>query len=677
MSYISKLTPFVWPQRWKILGSVLCAFLVAALWAANLSAVFPVAKTLLEGQSLGDHIASELKTAEVECRHLTGRLQELEEQLQSGGGDPSIVVSADHVHLLKDKARVEEKLSDVSRKLWLLNSVSLYVLPWAPDDEFDTFALILGLLLFATLLKGVLIFTQDILVCSAVELTTIGLREECFRKTLALDYQTLAKEGTGNLMSRITYDTSMMASALSYLGGKVVREPLKALACIVLAFYLQWQLTLLAIVFFPVIGLTLYKIGAKIRKASHRVMDSMSRIYKSLEESLSGLKIVIAFNGARRHRENFHNENMAYYRRSMRTAKVRSLSHPLIELMGLFAVCLTLLPGAYLVLRGTTEIWEIKLTSEVMDFADLAWLYALLIGVLDPLRKLSPAYGQIQQTLAASERVFSFTDRQSLVAEAESPVPLPRHSKSIIFDQVSFKYVDEADRPAALKDINVTINAGEVVAVVGANGSGKSTLVNLLPRFFDPDSGAVFIDGTDIREAALEDLRNQMGLVSQETILFDDTIEGNIRYGRFEATAEEVAAAMKKASVDQIIEGLPEGAQTRVGTHGHSLSGGQRQRIALARAMLRDPAILILDEATSAVDAESERLIHEALGRFAQGRTVFIVTHALRPSLLEFVDRILVMQDGRVIASGPHESLVNTCPEYQVLCQSNECRRAA
>jgi subfamily B ATP-binding cassette protein MsbA len=295
----------------------------------------------------------------------------------------------------------------------------------------------------------------------------------------------------------------------------------------------------------------------------------------------------------------------------------------------------------------------------------------LLAGTIDPARKLSTTYAKLKRSMAAADRVFAIIDLKPLVKEPAEPKPAPRHSKSIEFREVRFTYAQSAEdgalRPAVLENVQLTVKAGEVIVVVGENGSGKSTLVNLVPRYYDPEQGSVLIDGVDIREMRLRDLRAQIGVVTQETLLFDESIYENIRYGKPGASREEIERAADRAFVTPFLKTLPDGFQTRVGEKGQRLSGGQRQRIALARAILRDPPILILDEATSAIDAQSERLIHQTLHEFALGRTVFIITHAVSQGILDLVDRIVVMQEGKMIACGPHDTLLEVCPAYRRL----------
>jgi ATP-binding cassette, subfamily B, bacterial MsbA len=306
-----------------------------------------------------------------------------------------------------------------------------------------------------------------------------------------------------------------------------------------------------------------------------------------------------------------------------------------------------------------------------MEMADLFLMYTMLVGVLDPIRKLSSVFSKVKRAGVAADRVFELMDLKPLVAEAADPRPLPRDIQTIEFRDVGFTYVTKGHaRPTVLDNVNLKFEKGEVVAVVGENGSGKSTLVNLLPRFFDPDRGAVLIDGIDIHDCALDDLRSHIGIVTQETLLFDDTIYENIRYGNFGTAREAVEKAADQAFVTQFLDQMPERLQTRVGEKGTSLSGGQRQRIALARAILRNPGILILDEATSAIDSLSERLIHQTLETFVRDRTTFIITHSISDSILKLITRVVVLERGRVIASGSHVELLETCLAYRRLYQA-------
>ena len=688
VSNFLRVIPYVWPHRQKVYISILFAGLVAVFWGVNLSVAYPVVKVLLQEQSPGDYVEREIADAQREADNKLRKLAILDARLKSLK-EPADRSAADaRIEILEDRARQQRKLSAATRKLMVMTWLKANVLPWLPADRFDLLVCILLLLLLATALKGLCIFVQEVLVGSVVELTTMGVRKDCFRKALDLDYQTVSTVGTATLMSRFTYDMTVLGTGLKLLGGKVIREPLKAAACLLGAFLVSWQLTLLSLVFAPLAGLIFYRIGRKLKQASHRLMESMSRIYKTLEESFEAFKVVTAFNGAGRQRKRFHRENRAYYSKAMKIVKIDALTSPTTELLGMLAALVALLPGAYLVLRDTNSIWGIQLVSRTtMDVAELTLMYVLLAGIIDPARKLSTTYAKVKRAAAAADRIFEFLDREALVKQAADPKPLPRHEKSIEFRNVSFSYRNTGDHAASessgpgrrsvLQDVSLTVAAGEAIVIVGANGSGKSTLAGLLPRFFDPDQGAVMIDGMDTREVRLRELRAQIGIVTQETLLFDQTVFENIAYGKPGASTEQVENAARRAYATEFIERLPDGFQTMVGEKGRRLSGGQRQRIALARAILRDPAILILDEATSSIDADSERLIHQALREFVKGRTTFLITHSVSQSILDFVSRIVVMSGGRIVAAGTHESLMETCSFYQRLHNVHVQKRSA
>jgi subfamily B ATP-binding cassette protein MsbA len=667
--------------------SIVFALLVALLWAATLSLTFVIIKVLLQGESLQSFLANEIRSAETaiaghdrDLRDLDRRLAELTYGTDIPATPTGLLRSKKELELLQRQDRIRTKLSADSKRLVLYQWIQRHVISWIPSDQFDTYSIILVILLVATLVKGAATFVQEVLVGSVVELTVMSLRKDCFRHLLDLDYQTLARHGKPDLMSRFTNDIGIVADGLNLLGGKVIREPLKAVACIGTALFFNWRLTLLSLICVPLMGMAFHRYGKQLKRASHHMMDRMSRIYKSLEETLDGLKIVIAFNGERRHRQRFHREHKEYYHTAMKVVNIDALTGPTIEFFMTFGACVALLPGAYLVLRQTDAIRGIKLASDVMQIEDLSVLYALLAGTLDPLRKLSSVYAKLKRVIAATQRVFEIMQWQPLLKQVAEPQAMPHHSESIVFKKVTFKYAVsglDKERPNALSDITLKITAGEVVVVVGENGSGKSTLVNLLPRYYDPDSGAVLIDGVDIRNVRLRDLRAQIGVVTQETLLFDDTIYENIRYGKPDATHAEILAAAEQAHVPQFFDQLPEGFSTRVGPRGGRLSGGQRQRVALARALLRNPTILILDEATSAVDAQSESMIHQCLGEFVKGRTVFLITHAVTPKILEFATKIVVMEHGQVIAAGPHNELLQSCAAYQALFHAQTAGRTS
>ncbi|EDL61834.1 ABC transporter ATP-binding protein, partial [Gimesia maris] len=646
MNSFTRLIKYVWPYRKRLVVSFFFAIMVAILWGANLSATFLVVKVLLEGKTLGGYVQEQISETEAIIQDKSKVVKDLSRSIQSqnpteSNPDSTLTqtdLAAAPVDLLSEHTRQQTKLNTASQKLLVLKWIQSTIISRIPEDPFDTFVVILGLLLITTFIKGICIFTQDVMVGGVVELVTMAIRKECFRKVLDLDYQSISDEGTASLMSRFTFDMQQLSQGLTLMGGKIIREPLKALACIVFAFMVNWRLTLLSFVFAPLIAIVFYKIGKTLKHASQKMMESMSRIYKTLEESFESSKVIIAFNGARKHRNRFHHENKEFFRKALRILRIDSLTSPTTEMLGLMAIFIALIPGSYLVLRQKTEIWGIQLSAAPMDIATLSMMYALLAGISDPARKMSSVYSKLKKTGAALERIFQIIDRESMVKETDDPERFPTEVQTVKFNKIDFTYAQRKEstrnNDPILDGVNLEINAGEVVLVVGENGSGKSTLVNLLPRFYDPDKGNIFINEVDIRDIRLKDLRNHIGVVSQETMLFDDSILENIRYGRPNATRLEIESVARKSHVLQFAEQMPEGLNYNVGEKGHELSGGQRQRIALARAILRDPAILILDEATSAIDSQSEILIHKALKEFSPGRTVFIITHSVGQSLL-------------------------------------------
>ena len=643
---LARLFPYIWPYRKRLLLSAFFALLVGVFWGLNLSVAFPIVKIVGEGESLQGYVQTELKQYQKDVDVYSEALQRLDLKLEDVGEGTDDLSEQRRIDLLHAKSRTQSKLSSASRNLMLMTWLDQNIMRRLPEDQFNVLALILSLLLIATVLKGTFIFLQDVLTGNVVELSIMGLRKDCFRRVLQLDYQTLhGQGGTPGLMSKFTFDMNVLTQGLQLIGGKFLREPLKAGCCIILAFMVNWRLTLLSLVFVPFAGYLFYRFGRSLKKASHRMMESMSRICKSLEETFDSIKIVTAFGRGRRHRSRFHRENKEYFSKAMKIVRIDALTSPTIELFGLAAIFTVLLPGMYLVLRETNEIWNIKLSDSVPDISNLTVLYVILIGVLDPMRKLSKAYSLFKRSSAAAERIFELVDTESLVKEHSHPIRLPRLADQIEFKNICFSYQqnndDDLERPMVLNEVSLNVRRGETIVVVGENGSGKSTLVNLLPRFYDPERGEILIDGLDTRKATFDSLRSQMAVVTQETLLFDETIFANIQYGNPDATHEEVLEAARRAHVTQFLDKLPDGMNTYVGEKGSKLSGGQRQRISLARAIVRNPAIMILDEATSAIDSQSERLIHNTLTDFPQ-RTNRVHHHALghtQHSRIHFEDR--------------------------------------
>jgi ATP-binding cassette subfamily B protein/subfamily B ATP-binding cassette protein MsbA len=524
----------------------------------------------------------------------------------------------------------------------------------------------------AVAIKGFFEFWQESLVGSVVNLSLYDLRNRFFRNVIHLDVNNFSEEGTHELMARFTNDMELLGTGTKTLFGKVVAEPLRAIACVIVASFISWQLTLMFLVLVPIAGFILTKVGRLMKRATRRLLERISAIYKILQETFHGIRVVKAFTMEPYERRRFRLATKDYYHKAMWVVNLDALASPVIEVLGVGAVAAALLAGSYLVLRQETHLWGLQLTDQPLGHVALLQLYGLLAAIADPVRKLSSVYTRIQSGAAAADRIFSFLDRRPRVLRNCQSPRLPNHQSSIEFQDVCFSY--EPGR-SILSNVRLTIRFGEIIALVGKNGCGKTTLVGLLPRFYDPDHGSLLIDGQDIRHVNLRSLRQQVGIVTQDTILFDDTIYNNIAYGNRRAKPEEVEQAARRAFAHDFIEKLTHGYQTRVGEAGKKLSGGQKQRLALARAILRNPRILILDEFTSQSDPESEALIHKALKEFMRDRTTFVITHRL--NTLEIADRIVVVDNGRIEAVGTHQELLTNCAVYQRLHEAQFQRPAA
>eukprot|EP00456_Euglypha_rotunda_P076406 TRINITY_DN714_c0_g1_i1.p1 TRINITY_DN714_c0_g1~~TRINITY_DN714_c0_g1_i1.p1 ORF type:complete len:685 (+),score=134.47 TRINITY_DN714_c0_g1_i1:4394-6448(+) len=670
-----RVISFVVPYWRRLAWSLVFGVMAALLWSAELALSFPITIMFGEHKSLDNYVRHEIKDATNRISQHTSNLKALEEKLDALPEDGSRTRLKERLQLWNEIRREQGWQESQSFRAWVFNFVETRVLSKLPADSFQLFTLIFGMVLVVALLNGLCSFFQDYLAGSVAELVVIDLRQAMFRRTLKLDPQTIALNGTPKLMTDFTYTLQGLSYGLGELGGRIVREPLKAIACLAGMFYINWQLTVLLLVFVPIAGWMFHLFGQRLRRATRRMIDGVGRLFKTLEETFINIRAVIVFGQSGFHRRLFHRRNREYYTQAMRYHRVDAASGAAVEFLTVFAVLAVLMPAAYLALRQVTSIWGIKLATLPPKMEELATFYALLAGVIDPVRKFSKFYNIIRQSGTLAEQVLKRIDQESLVTVNESPQWLPPLERSIEFRDVHFSYAraegdKTLDRGRVLNGLDLKIAAGETVAVVGSNGSGKSTLVGLLPRFLDPEQGTVLFDDLDIRQARLHDLRDQIAIVPQEVLLFDDTIAENIRYGDPSATDHKVREAARRARVLDFSDQKPLGLKTPVGEGGRQLSGGQRQRVALARAILRDPRLLILDEPTSAIDAESEVLIHSALKEFVHNRTAVIITHTLSPHLLEYVSRIVVLDHGRVVATGTHSELQAVCPVYQQLWEA-------
>jgi ABC-type multidrug transport system fused ATPase/permease subunit len=636
---------------------VLAGLLVGILWAANLSTCYPVVSVLYYEQNLQQWIGKRLATSEDRLQKIDIERNALNNLLaQSNDPAQHSQIRSRLGDLNREQKETETQLKNDARWKWVIDR-------FVPHDRFQTLVVLLGVLIFVMMLRGEFFFLQETLVGSVTNLALFDLRNELFRKSLKQDPGSFDEQGTGAVMARFTNDMGGLATGLELIMGRLVREPFRIAACLALACFFNWRLTLMALVVVPLAVGIMSQVARRLRREARRSLECISVLYKILQETFQSIKVIKAFNMERFQRRRFFREGKVYYRKVMRTIELDSMVNPLTELLGMLVISGTLLMGTYLLISGKTHVFGIRMTAEPVEAAALVQLYIALAGLTDPCRKLSNLYGRLQRTAAASERVFEYLDSESQVVDRAGLAYLEPCRHSIEFQNITFTY--PRGREPAIHSLDLTIRAGETVALVGPNGCGKSTIVNLLARFNDAQEGCIRIDGVDIRDVKLRSLRRQIGLVTQETALFDDTVYGNIAHGNRHASRAEVEEASRQAFAHDFIVELPHGYDTVIGERGGRLSGGQRQRIALARAMLRNPSILILDEATSAVDVESEVLIQRALEKFRQGRTVLIISHRL--SILNLVDRIVMLERGTIVAQGSDAELLRTHPAYRRL----------
>lgn len=641
--------------RWSLTGSFICSILVAVFWGANLGAVYPFVEVVLnDGKTIQqwadkriEQAQSDIASAELEIKKLSDEAEEL---------------GTDAVSLRK-KIKLKESFIDdqknrVSQTQWLIPYIDKY----CPNTPFQTLVYIIGFLLVATFFRGIFLAANMYLVARVGQSTVLDLQNEVFQNVLQMEISETGVKGTGDLIGRIRGETNNIGSAIMTLFGKTVREPMKMLACIAGAAYMNWRLLIFSCLVAPIAMYLMYQLAKLTKRANRKAMEESARLLNRLYQALSYSRIVKAFSMEKHEQKRFANVANDVYNKSMRIQVYSAFSRMNNEVLGVSMICLSILAGGYLVLNHETHFLGVKMSKSAMTFGEVMAFFAFLIGVADPLRKMADVYNQLQCGIVAADRVFPLVDQRAAVQTPATPVSLARCQSEIKFENVKFEY--EKDLPI-LNGISFTLEAGQSMAIIGPNGCGKSTMINLLPRFFDANSGRIRIDGVDIRDVELEVLRKQVGYVTQQTMLFDDTIANNIRYGSPDASDLEVVAAARKAHADEFIRNLAEGYDSSIGEHGGKLSGGQRQRLSLARAILKDPSILLLDEATSQIDPQSEILIHNTLSEFIKGRTTLIVTH--RMSTLDLVDLILVMDEGRVIDCGTHKELFQRCDVYQRL----------
>lgn len=503
------------------------------------------------------------------------------------------------------------------------------------------------LLLIFYLGKGIFSFISSYLM-TAIGLKVVrNLRNQLYRHIIFQSLTFFSSQKTGDLTARIVSDTDRIQDAVSKTLTDLIKETFTLVGLIGVIFYLDWKLALISFTLFPLVIYPVTRFTNKLRQASRRAQENISRLSQILFETITSSRIVHAYQMEKREAEKFDQESQKLLQEGLRTSRIVSFSSPFMEWLSGVAAVLVMWYGSH------------EIRSGLLTPGDFTAFLTALFFMYTPLKKLSKANQSIQQAIASYSRIDEVLKRQEMIVEAPNAQPLPRLHDSIEFRDVGFQY----NEIPVLEDVDFRVSAGEVIALVGPSGAGKSTLINLLPRLYDVTSGSILIDGYDIRSITLNSLRSQIGLVTQEIILFDDTVASNIAYGEESASREKIELAARAAYAHDFIMTLPQGYETNIGERGHRLSGGQRQRIALSRAILRDPAILILDEATSELDAESEIMIQKALTELMKNRTTFIIAHRL--STIRKADKIIVLEQGRIQEIGTHDDLLDSKGLYR------------
>lgn len=533
------------------------------------------------------------------------------------------------------------------------NASMAYLVKPALDDVFinkdeKMLQVIPALVVLAIFSKGATKFTQNFLMRRAGQWAIMDIRNELYNKLIVLPLGFYSKNSTGVLMSRITNDVNMMLAAIpSFVNS--IRDIITLIGLLGVVLYMDYKLAIYSFITLPFIAFLIVFVGKKMKKYSKKKQEKMGNMATVLQETFSGIRVIKAFTTEEKEKEKFAFENSKYVKYEIKRIMISELSSPINEFLGAIGIALVIFYGGYQVINGQSTAGTF-----------MAFLAAILM-MYEPFKKLDKSNQAIQAAIGASERVFDFIETHNEILAQNGTKECDANAAGIRFENVTFKYEDTT----ILDTINLDVKHGEQIALVGASGAGKSTLVNLIPRFYDTASGSIQIDGIDVKDFNVYSLRNNIGIVSQEPFLFNDTIKNNIAYSMQTYTDEQIYDAAKAAFAHDFIESLPEGYETVIGERGVKLSGGQKQRITIARALLANPPILILDEATSALDTESEKIVQKALDNLMAGRTSFVIAHRLSTILNS--DRIVVMDQGEIEAVGPHNDVLKKSKTYAKL----------
>jgi ABC-type multidrug transport system fused ATPase/permease subunit len=668
-----KALRYCWPYRSRIAAGWLCAAVATALYVGSISAVGPLFGLLFQEPAKGIHFTSrpiphdpDHKEWVLEHTH-HWKVEPSDAVSTFGIRDSTLLINAQWAE--SSKVRIiatEEGLALLARQAEESGKFYAPLLSLLarelPTSRYYCLLWIMAGVVTMTILRGALRYTNEYLVGHATNRAILALRLRVYDHVLRAPLSLFAVIGPSDIMSRFQQDCFMVQEGMKTLLGKVFSEPVRALVCVVLAILVgvsidPW-LPVIILGMVPLVAYLVRQLARLMRRSSRKALESWALLVGVLEESLFGIRIVKGYRLEAHERRKFFQGSRRLFKQLLRAIRIDAITEPAVETLFTIAV-------ASAVIVGGKRILDIGLSQG--SLSDLMLFFGLLAGALDPARKLSNVSNRIQQASAGADRLFALLAVEPEPRYGRHGLVLPRLRQAIDFRGVWFAY---PGTEAVLRDISLTVRHGEVLAIIGRTGCGKTTLVSLIPRFFTPTQGTILIDGVNIQDVTLRSLRDQVAIVPQETVPFADSIAQNIAMGARQASGtgpsrEEVEAAARAAHADAFIRNLPGGYDTVVGEHGATLSGGERQRLALARAIIRDPAILILDEATSALDEETQALVQDTLCRFAKGRTVILIAHRL--STLNVADRIVVMDAGKIIDVGTHEELLDRCVLYRRL----------
>ncbi len=688
---------YLGPHRRIVVISILCAFFVGAAFTGGLGTMLPVFKILLSGQSVQDWMNSRV----VEHRlHIKLSDDPTAVRVERLDGHPRIPVGPaqaiwiDGANAPATPSAVLDYLANPANEIVPIvdpnsatgvQSVALQAVPWhyrtgrrlvAPLPTKPVWAIgcVLAVIAVLTIVGNIVRFFQEYLSDKAAILAVNDIRRQLYDHVLHIPMSYFGMKGTSDVTSRLVQDAQGLQDGFKTVLGQSIQEPIKAVMALALALFLSWKLVLFLGLFGPLAVLVIRKFGKKMRRASRRALQNSSSMLGQIEGSLIGIRVVKASLAERFERRRYRTIMQGLVGEQLKMSRIDAFNPPIMETLNLLAVATVVLYASYLVLVAKT-----------LEPSTFLLVMACLVGMGEALRRMSKVNNVLQKSNAAAARIFETLDIpvemgsgiRSQAAQlkrvqrgaasnelaADRLTNIPSIQRSLTFEDITFSY-HNAPSPA-LTNVSLTVEKGKCIAVVGRNGSGKTTLLAMLPRFYDPQQGRVLIDGVDIRRATLRSLRRQIGIVTQDSVIFPGTIASNIAYGQPLATREAIIAAAKRAFAHDFILEKADGYDTILGEHGASLSGGQKQRLCIARAILRQTPILILDEATSQVDSESEHLIQQAIESLIHERTTFVIAH--RFSTILSADSIVVMDKGQIVGQGKHEQLLQTCPLYQQL----------